>query len=96
MVYTLKYTQKSATKNVLKTAYSASSYTLQIRNLPQDLPSEELAGKLWTFLDLKLGNKTSYTDHRVVDVQIVLPNKLIALNRSLGKVIQKVFFLYQI
>jgi len=89
MVYSLKYAQKSATRNVLKTAYSASSYTLQIRNLPQDLPSEELAGKLWSFFDHRLGNKDGSSNHRVVDVQIVLPNKLIAFSRKLGKIIQK-------
>jgi len=90
MVYSMKYAQKSAAKNVLKKAYSASSYTVQIRNLPQDMPSEELAAKLWTFLDLKLGNKTSYTNHRVVDVQIVLPNRLIAFSRKFGDVIREV------
>jgi len=89
MVYSMRYAQRSAAKNVLKKAYSASSYTVQIRNLPQDMPSEELAAKLWTFLDHKLGNKQSYTNHRVVDVQIVLPNRLIAFSRMFGDIIRK-------
>lgn len=90
MIYTLKFAQKSASQNLLKKAYSASSYTLELRNLPQTMPSEELAAKLWTFIDNKLGAKAISGGHRVVDVQIVLPNKLIDDQKKVGEVIRKV------
>ena len=90
MVFTLKYAQKSATDNVLKKAYSSSAYTVQIKNLPQDMPSEELAARLWNFLDYKLGNKESYGNHRVVDIQIVLPNKIIMFSKEIGDIIREV------
>jgi len=90
MIYTLRYAQKSATQNVLKKAYSAASYTAQIKNLPQNMPAEELATKLWHFLNQKLGYKEgSGGSHRVVDVQIVLPNKLISVSKDLGEIIHE-------
>ena len=94
MIFTLKYAQKSASQHVLKKAYSASSYTVQVHNLPQSMPAEELASKLWSQLDkeLMLFNG-SEVKHRVIDVQIVLPNKLIELNRKMGDVVYKVIIL---
>ena len=91
MVYTLRHAQKSATENVLKKAYSAASYTAQIKNLPQHMPAEELAVKLWHFLNSKLGYKEGAGgSHRVVDVQIVLPNRLISVSKNLGEIIHEV------
>ena len=90
MIYTLQYAQKHAIQTVQKKAYSASSYTVEFRSLPQDMPAEELAAKLWTFLDNKLGTKSVETGHRVIDVQVVLPNKLIEYSKNVGTIIHTV------
>jgi len=87
MIHTLKFAQKSAARNIEKKAYSASSYTVEIRNLPQEFGAEDLAAKLWAFLDQKLGEKALGGGHKVVDIQIVLPNKLIESSKNLGEVI---------
>nr|BAK01125.1 predicted protein [Hordeum vulgare subsp. vulgare] len=87
MISTLKYAQKNAINSVQQKAYSASSYTIELKNLPQDLPAEELSAKLWSFLDGKLGEKSIEAGNRVVDIQIVLPNKLIEYSKDVGTLI---------
>jgi hypothetical protein len=43
MIHFLKYSQKAAVKNVLKNAYAASLYTLNITNLPNHIEPQEMA-----------------------------------------------------
>lgn len=89
MIYSLKYAQRAATQNVLKKAYSASSYTIQVSNLPQDMASEEIAAQLWNIFDKQLLNSDPSGGSKVVDVQIVLPNRLIDCSKKIGEIIHQ-------
>jgi len=89
MIYTLKFSQRSATENVLKKAYSAASYTIQVKNLPQDMASEELAAQLWSIFDQQLLSFDPTGAEKVVDVQIVLPNRLIECSKNIGDIIHQ-------
>ncbi len=87
MLYTLRFAQKSTANNLLKQTYSAASYTLQIKGLPQGLPVEKATSLLWNLFNEKLGNNK---DNRVIDVQIVLPNRHIGYRKRIGEIISKV------
>jgi len=89
MVYSLQYAQKSTMKNQLKQTYSAASFSLQIKGLPQGLPAERTTSLLWNLFDEKLGNKDELGIDRVVDVQIVLPNRLIGFNKKIGEIVSQ-------
>ena len=88
MLYTLQYAQSSTANNLLKQTYSTASYTLQIKGLPEGLPIEKATSLLWNLFNEKLGNNK---DDRVIDVQIVLPNRHIGYRKRMGEITSKVF-----
>jgi len=89
MAYILKYSQRAATKNILQNAYSASAYTLNIRNLPENMSGEELTAELWKFLEER-ASKGARSECKVVDIQLVFPTRAVYLQSNLGEIIKQV------
>lgn len=82
MVHFLKYSQNSTIKNVLKSAYSASLYTVNIKNLPEDSDPEQLTVDLWNYLEHKVKGHCN-----VVDIQLVFPSRIFELQARVGEII---------
>ena len=90
MAYTFRPAINNAIKQINPNSYSASQYTVEIRNLPKSMPCETLAIKLWSFLDEKLRMNATSCD-KIVDIQIVMPNTLEYFTLKHEKINRKVF-----
>jgi len=87
MVWSLGYVQIDATKHILKIAYSASNYSITISGLPQHLSPEDCTVELWNLIQRRLNKKNK--SFKVIDVQIIVPNKVIYLKKQIGDIMNE-------
>ena len=89
ITYLLKKSINTTVRNVTKCTYEASSYTIELRNLPENIPSEQLSIKLWRYITRRLNPKGG-NDNMIIDLQVVLPSTMEYLVLKLASIRKQV------